>query len=158
MNEVIKTLLYSYPSFDGITEATDRLVYYKAISSYKDNTKTVKQMNEIAALNERAARIVWAKGIIDKLLGELSPLERQLIEYKYFNREQGVGFDSSSRAYFRKQLRLEKKIVAALAYLKPDEEWFMENFGEIYFLRAKYLKMKALSVNAKKNAAKERNV
>lgn len=158
MNEVIKTLLYSYPSFDGITEATDRLVYYKALSSYKDNAKTCNQMNEIAALNERAARVVWAKGIIDKLLNELTPFERQLIEYKYFNREQGVGFDTSSRAYFRKQLRLEKKITAALAYLKPNEDWFFENFGDVYFLKAKYLRIKAAAENGRKNAAKERNI
>lgn len=158
MNVVIKTLLYSYPSFDEVIKATDKLVYYKALSSYKDNLKTYDQMNEIVFLNERSARIVWVKGIIDKLIAELTPFERQLVEYKYFHIKQGEDFDSTSRAYFRKQLKLEKKIDKKTAYLAPDEEWFMKNLGDIYFLRAKYMRIRKMADEGKKNSATERNI
>jgi len=158
MNDVIKTLLYSYPSFEDIIEATDKLIYYKAITSYKDNSKTAKQMNEIVVLGERSSRIVWIKGIIEKLLDSLSPYERQLIEYKYFHVRQGADFDPNARSYFRKQLKLEKKIEGRLEYIKPDEEWFYNNLGDIYFLRAKYARIKKMTESSQKNSAKERNV
>ncbi len=158
MNDVIKTLLYSYPSFDAIVEATDKLVYYKAITSYKNNSKTCDQMNEILALNERSARICWIKGVIDRLLSELTPFERQLIEYKYFHIDKTYDFDPSSRGYFRRQLKLEKTIEKLLDYLNPDEEWFIENLGDIYFLRSKYKKIKKMSECGRKNSAKERNL
>lgn len=157
MNDVIKTLLYSYPSFDEVIKATDKLVYYKAITSYKDNSKTCDQMNEIVQLNERSARIVWIKGVIEQLLNNLNDYERQLVEYKYFHYAKKSDFDTSSRSYFRKQLKLEKKIEEKMSYLNPNEEWFMDNFGDIYFLRTKYLRIKKMA-NEKKNSAKERNV
>ena len=158
MNDVIKTLLYCYPSFIDVIKATDKLVYYKAITSYKDNSKTCAQMNEIVLLNERSARLVWIKGVIDQLLAELTPYERQLVEYKYFHIMQDENFDSSARSYFRKQLKLEKKIEKLMDYLKPDENWFYENLGDIYFLRAKYQRIKKMAETCRKNSAKERNL
>lgn len=158
MNDVIKTLLYSYPSFDKVLESTDRLVYYKALTSYRDNAKTCSQIDEIIRLNECSSRVNLIKGVIDRLLGELEDIERQMIEYKYFRAKKSYDFDPTNRAYFRKQLRLEKKIERKLEYLNPTEEWFTENFGDIYFLNAKYLRIKKLTQEGKKNAGTARNI
>lgn len=158
MNDVIKTLLYSYTTLEKVIESTDRLVYYKALASYHDNTKTLGQIDEILRLNEYSSRINGIKELIDGLLAVLSDLEKQMIEYKYFHKTRLYDFDPNDRSYFRQQLKLEKKIEAKLAYLNPTEAWFMEKFGDIYFLRAKYFNIKKLAQTGKKNSKKERNI
>lgn len=159
MNDVTKTLLYSYPSFDGVLKGISDLIKFKAVTSYKNSNKTYDQMNEIVDLNGKKARIIKLKEQIEALMGMLSQEERSLIEYKYFNRKITEGFDYSSRGYFRKQLRLEKKLDKIAEKNKLTEEWFNEYCWDIYFLRAKYNKIKNVSGFAKsKNAARDRNL
>ena len=101
MNDVIKTLFYSYPSFEGVLKATEKLVYFKAISSYKNNNKTLDQMEEILELNDRAARLKQVKSMVEELIDGLLDDEKQLIEYKYFHYPMPEDFDFTSRKYFR---------------------------------------------------------
>lgn len=159
MNDVIKTLLYSYPSFEGVLKATEKLVYFKAVSSYKNCNKTIKQMEEILELNDRASRILRAKNMIDELIEGLSDEERKLIEYKYFHYSMGDDFDFTSRKYFRRQLKLERKIAARFLSLGIDDKWFKRNLWDVYFLRAKYLRLSAQGNSGSvKNAARDRNL
>ncbi len=159
MNDVIKTLFYSYPSFEGVLKATEKLVYFKAISSYKNNNKTLNQMEEILELNDRAARLKQVKSMVEELIDGLLDDEKQLIEYKYFHYHMPEDFDFTSRKYFRRQLKLEKKIDARALSKGIDEAWFKNNLWDVYFLRAKYLKLVLNNrISVVKNSARDRNL
>lgn len=158
MNNVIKTVLYSYPSFDGVLDGIEKLAYFKAVTSYTDCNKTLKQADKILLLNNQADRIRYLKSIVNGVLSQLLPEERDLIEYKYFRYKKPEDFDYTSRKYFRKQLKLEKKLDKIAQKKGFDEDWFDENFSDIYFLKVKFNKLKNLEEKGGvKNCASESN-
>ena len=145
MEIVLKTLLYSYPSFNIIVEGLEKLAEYKAITSFSNCHKTLQQMENIIKINDRKARISELNCIVERLLNKLTVKERMLIEYKYFKYEMPQGFDYSSRAYFRAQTKTFKKLLKLMENRGYDEEWFKNNYFDIYVLRNKFQKLKAVN-------------
>lgn len=158
MNLVMKTILYSYPSFDGVLDGIEKLAYYKAVTSYTDCNKTLKQVDKILLLNNQADRLRGLKNIIDGILSDILPEERELIEYKYFRRKNNENFDYTSRQYFRRQIKLAKKLDKIAQKKGFDEAWFDENFSDIYFLKVKFQKLKNLEEKQKtENCTRDSN-
>lgn len=146
MNDVIRTLLYSYPSINEAVETIDKVILYKALSSCHDNRKTFQQFNDVIDLIDYSTRIYEAKCIIDKMLCQLTEEERQLVEYKFFcKKDKKANFNPCARVYFRSQLKLEKKIDEKLAYLNATEAWFFDEYGDINFLKVNYYVVKKMS-------------
>ena len=134
----------------------EKLAEYKAISSFGNCAKTLKQMQEIIMINSQKARVIQLKDIAENLLGELSIKERMLIEYKYFKYKMPEGFDYNSRNYFRAQIRVFNKLVKKMNERGYDQDWFESNFLDIFVLDNKYKKLKRLKESgATKNCATE---
>ncbi len=144
MDVVLKTLLYSYPSFNIVIDGLEKLAEYKAISSFSCSSKTVKQMENIIRINEQIAKMDELKAIMECLLSKLSLKEKMLLEYKYFKHEMPDGFDCSSRQYFREQNKLMKKLIKSMENKGYNVEWFEGNYLNIFFLKVKYKKLKKL--------------
>ncbi|MDY4186484.1 MAG: hypothetical protein SOX77_01325 [Candidatus Borkfalkiaceae bacterium] len=157
MNLVMKTVLYSYPSFDGVLDGIEKLVYFKAVTSYTDCNKTLKQADKILLLNNQADRIRMLKNTVNEILCEILPEERELLEYKYFKYKKPEGFDYTSRKYFRKQIKFAKKLDKIAEKKGFDEKWFDENFSDIYFLKVKFQKLKKLEEEKVKNSTRDSN-
>ena len=111
LDVVLKTILYSYPYFEMIIEGLEDLAEYKAITSYKNSNKTLEQMQNILAINGQISKICGLQEIVNRLLAELSPLERLLIEYKFFKATPPKKVNYSARAYFRAQIRVFNKLI-----------------------------------------------
>ncbi len=141
MEIVLKTLLYSYPSFNIIVEGLEKLAEYKAITSFSNCHKTLQQMENIIKINDKLARIRELKDIIEGLLSKLTIKERMLIEYKFFKYDMPEGFDYSTRAYFREQAKTFKKLLKKMKKKNYDEEWFKNNYFDIYVLRNKFQRL-----------------
>lgn len=141
MEIVLKTLLYSYPSFNIIVEGLEKLAEYKAITSFSNCHKTLQQMENIIKINDKLARIRELKDIIEGLLSKLTIKERMLIEYKFFKYDMPEGFDYSTRAYFREQTKTFKKLLKMMEKKNYDEEWFKDNYFDIYVLRNKFQRL-----------------
>ncbi len=144
MNLVFKTLLYSYPSFDGVLDGIEKLAYFKALTSYADSNKTLKQVDKILQLNNQAARLRLLKHTVNGLIAKLSHEERELLRYKFFRLPPRAGFDYTSRTYYRKQKKLALKLDAIAKQKGYDDAWFCKNFSDIYFLKAKYERLKRM--------------
>lgn len=67
---------------------------------------------------------------LEEVLKGLNKDETDCLEYKYFKRkpkEYFIGFDYESRGYFRKQIKLVKKIADKLSKDGADDKWFEDN-------------------------------
>ena len=158
MNIVLKTVLYSYTALDGVIEGLDELILYKAVSSFQSSSKTLAQVDKILILQNQVGRLVGLKNLVEDILNRLSNEERQLTEYKFFRKSSGDDFDYSSRKYFRKQNRLEEKLDRMAEKRGMTEEWFKKEFGDVYFLRVKYAKLKKIAEkNPVHNSVRDRN-
>lgn len=158
MNIVLKTVLYSYTALDGIVEGLDELVLYKAVSSFQSSSKTLAQMDKILLLQNQADRLTGLKVLVEDILSRLSDEERRLAEYKFFRKKSGDDFDYSSRKYFRKQKKLEAKLDKIAEKRGINEEWFKREFSDVYFLRVKYSKLKAIAEKSTtQNSVRDRN-
>lgn len=144
LDVVLKTILYSYPYFEMIIEGLEDLAEYKAITSYKNSNKTLEQMQNILAINGQISKICGLQEIVNGLLAELSPLERLLIEYKFFKATPPKKVNYSARAYFRAQIRVFNKLIERMLQLGYNVDWFKQNYLDLYFLKAKYRKLKKI--------------
>lgn len=142
MENVVNTVLYCYPSFQSVINGMERLAYFKAISSFKDCTKTLSQIEEILQINSQKERLKNLKRTVECILSQLSTEEKMLIEYKFFKIKPSEDYDCTSRKYFRKQNKLYKKLLEIFKVKSLDNEWFEENYFDIYFLKCKYLRFK----------------
>ena len=142
MDVVLKTLLYSYPSFASVKEGLFRLIEHKAVVSFHNCSKTLEQMNNIIKLNNQIAKVSELEKIVQDLLSDLNTKERMLIEYKFFKRQPPIGFDYSSRTYFRAQEKVFKHLLIQMKINKYDHVWFLTNYSDLYFLISKYNSLK----------------
>ena len=157
MDIILKTLLYSYPTFDVAIEGLEKLVEYKALTSFANCHKTVKQMEEIIKINSQSERIYDLKRLVNGFLDKLTLKERMLIEYKFFKYKMPEGFDYCSRRYFREQLKVFEKLLKIMEKNKYDEKWFKSNYGDIFFLQVKYKNLKRTKKQCKANNSKMEN-
>jgi hypothetical protein len=157
MEIVLKTLLYSYPSLDIVVDGLEKLAEYKAITSFSNCHKTLQQMENIIKINDQMARIKELHSLTEGILNNLSLKERMLVEYKFFKYEPPAGFDHSSRGYFREQTKTFNKLLNIMKRKNYDEEWFKDNYFDIYVLRNKFQKLKAIKEKSTAlNSARER--
>jgi hypothetical protein len=157
MEIVLKTLLYSYPSLDIVVDGLEKLAEYKAITSFSNCHKTLQQMENIIKINDQMARVKELHSLTEGILNKLSLKERMLVEYKFFKYELPEGFDHNSRAYFREQTKTFNKLLKIMKNKNYDEEWFKDNYFDIYVLRNKFQKLKAVKAkNIMQNSASER--
>lgn len=133
----VKTLLYAYPHLLSIIKQIDDIVMRKALSSMRDFSPCVEQCEKIINLTEQKKVLINLKIKLDKMVGEMSGNQLDMLDYKYFKqkpKEYYALFDATSRSYFRRQLSLVKKVNGILEREGLSNEWF-----EKYCLRISFL-------------------
>ena len=138
MKDYQKTMLFLYPRLKRFAEDIGQYARAKAIASSlgrEDTEATVQALIDCAHAQRCCGQL---KALLDGVLGELTEEERLLLEYKYFRRRTkacGVPFGFSPRTYYRRQLRLERRLNAKFLQRGMDEGWFLRTFGGIPAVR-----------------------
>lgn len=133
-----KVLLYAYPHLEDLSRQIDELVLKRALSSFSNYTCCETQCEMILNMSDQKVRLLALKSRLDEILTRLTDYEIELLEYKYFKRKPKSSFsdfDSTSRQYFRRQLKLTEKISALLNRVGMTEKWFNENYLDIDFMK-----------------------
>lgn len=132
-----KVLLYAYPCVDKLIEQIDELVEKKAYSSMDDFSPCIEISNKILNLTEQKKRIIQIYYIVSDVLSKLSNYEKDCLEYKYFKRldkEHFKDFDSTSRTYFRNQIKCLKRVGILLEKFNYSDERFLSDKNCVKFL------------------------
>lgn len=133
-----KVLLYAYPHLEDLARQIDKLVLKRALSSFSNYTSCESQCETILGMSDQKVRLLALKTRLDEILTRLTEYEMELLEYKYFKRKPRSSFsdfDSTSRQYFRRQLKLTEKISFLLNKSGMTEKWFNENYLDIDFMK-----------------------
>jgi hypothetical protein len=105
----------------------DDIVLRKALSSMSDFSPCEEQCAKIIELTEQKKIYIDFKLRADKVVESLSEYELDCLDYKYFKqkpKEYYNGFDVSSRSYFRKQIRIAKKVNSLMEKQGLNDKWF----------------------------------
>ncbi len=156
-----KTALYAYPNIMAITEQIDELVEKKAVFSMNDFTPAIEQFNKIVDLTEQKKVMFALKLYLDDVIAKLTKDELDCLEYKYFKRKSKKyfeNFDFTSRAYFRKQVKIIKKVSKSLELSGATDEWFKKNCLDMDFFKELLKRVIEHEKNSQKNKGVKKKV
>ena len=146
-----KTMLTCFKHIDSINNQIENLIIKKAKGSFYGTTSALDVANELIDLGEVRLDLMELKEVTEIALSKLSAEDKMLLEYKYFNLLPSIeDFDHTSRNYFRKQVRAIGRFNKALESLGYDEEWFLDNYLKIPFIKGAY--HKTINEEGKKHA------
>jgi hypothetical protein len=132
----LKTVLYAYPLLKTVGEDYAEHIRNKALLSY-DSGKSAEQL--AVYLAEEILRkncLEWLKDVIEQTLSKMTPLERSLIETRYFGKKKRedlfpVGQAWSERKYFRCQQKVGEKIGGMLSVAGVTKEVFDRELADL---------------------------
>lgn len=154
-----KTVLYAYTNVDAVAEQIDELVEKKALSSMRDFSPCEEQCEKIINLTYSKDVLFELKIFAEKALIAFNDEELKYLDYKYFKKmpkESFIGFDYTSRNYFRKQVRLAEKFAKRLEKFGADDQWFEKQCLKIDFLREMYKRVMESEIKNRKNTLAKR--
>ena len=153
-----KTLLSSYANLENVMAQIDELAVKKALASANDYSPCALQCEKIIQLNFQKDVIQVLKLTMDGILKKTAKKDLDLLDYKYFKKRPRAfykDFDSSSRAYFRNQVRVAKEFGDKLDRIGINDEWFEENCLSTEFFSELYKRVKEHEIASYKNKSKE---
>ena len=156
-----RTILYAYANIDAVKEQIDDFVERKALSSMRDFSPCIEQCEKMLEYTAQKVALIELKDFVEKALKKLSVYEMDCLEYKYFKRkpkEYFIGFDYESRAYFRKQVSLIKKLSESFESIGLTDEWFEKNCLNTNFFRELLKRVEAYEGQCHKNKKKKQKV
>jgi len=134
-----KTVLYAYSESEALLEQIDGLIVKKALSSFSDFSPAVDQCNAVIEYMEQKKVLIDLAVKVEKILSGFSKDELDCIDYKYLRKKPKdyfVDFDSSSRSYFRKQVKIASKFADKLERQGIDDKYFETKCLRIDFFKA----------------------
>ena len=152
-----KTALYAYPNLDAVADQIDELVERKALFSINDYSPAIEQCEKIVDFTFQKDVLFALRIRIDEIFDKLTQDEKDCIEYKFFKRkpkEYFKGFDFESRAYFRKQVKVAKKIAQKLEKDGATDKWFEENCLTMDFFKELLKRVIEHETSSRKNPKK----
>ena len=152
-----RTILYAYANIDAVKEQIDDFVERKALSSMRDFSPCVEQCEKMLEYTAQKVALIELKEFTEKALKKLSPYEMDCLEYKYFKRkpkEYFIGFDYESRAYFRKQVSLVKRISEYFDSVGLTDKWFEKNCLNTNFFKELLRRVESYESQCNKNKKK----
>ena len=152
-----KVVLYAYASLDAVMEQIDNLVEKKTLGSFSDYSPALKQCEQVAELFWQKDVIIYLKEITEKVLKKYTEKELLYFDYKYFKQKEKecfIGFDYTSRAYFRKQNALVKSFSEKIERAGINDEYFEEYVLKIGFFKEMLKRVYELEKNCFKNKPK----
>ena len=133
-----KSILYAYPNLETIATQIDELVMKRALGSMSDFSPAIEQYERIIDLTEQKTVLFELEILTEKILKTFSKEEIDCLDYKYFKgkpKEYYSNFDSSSRNYFRRQVRVAQKFADRLEKLGFTDRDFEEKCLKIDFFK-----------------------
>ena len=140
-----KVILYSYAHLTALAEQIDELVEKKAFSSSMNFTPAIRQFESIIDLTYQKDVVFALKLCADKALESFTEREKDFLDYKYFHlkpKEYYADFDSTSRKYFRCQIRLAEKFAAKMEKAGYSDERFDNECQSSEFFREMLARVK----------------
>ncbi len=157
-----KCVLFGYPHLKELTEQIDNIVEKKALGSMSNFSPCLFQCEEILDLTEQKKNLIFLLVIMKKITLKLTREESVYLDYKYFKRlpkDVYLGFDFSSRNYFRKQVRLAEKVAYLLEQEGVDDQCFEQKFLIMDFFKEMLKRVEEIERSSRKNKpVKEKNV
>ena len=140
MENYIKTVLYAYPLLETVGEDYAEHIRNKALLSYDSRLDAESLAVYLAEEILRKNCLEWLKNVIEQTLGKMSPLERALIETRYFGKKRRenvfpTGQQWSERKYFRYQKKVGEKIGGMLAVAGITKEVFDKDLAELDLIK-----------------------
>lgn len=136
-----KTILLSYANLENVSKQIDELMLKRALASANDFSPCEIQCENIVKLSFQKDVIYVLKLALDGIIKKLPKKDVDLLDYKYFKMRPRTfykDFDTTSRSYFRNQVRIAKEFGDRLERIGINDEWFEENclcaeyFSELY--------------------------
>ena len=129
MENYIKTVLYAYPLLETVGEDYAEHIRNKALLSYDSRLDAESLAVYLAEEILRKNCLEWLKSVVEQTLQKMSPLERALIETRYFGKKKREdifpnGEQWSERKYFRCQQKAGEKFGGMLAVAGVTKEVF----------------------------------
>ncbi len=149
-----KSVLYSYPHLSDLAEQFDQSVERKALNSMTNYSPCIFQCEEILSLTEQKKSVLLLWLVMKKIILKLSNEEMLYLDYKYFKKmpkEVYDNFDTSSRNYFRKQVKLAEKVANLLEKEGVTDTVYQEKYLAIDFFKEMLKRVNELEEKAKKN-------
>lgn len=143
MKDYQKVMLLLYPKLERMATDIGQIVRAKAAASYTGREPAEAVVEKLIEYNYVQGCVAGLKEALDGILRSLDREEAFLLEYKYFRRKKELSgtfadmrFECSERTYFRRQLRLERKLNALFMRDGLTEAWFFETFSRIPYIMA----------------------
>ena len=149
-----RTILYAYANIEEVKEQIDDFVERKALSSMRDFSPCIEQCEKMLEYTAQKVALIELKEFVDRALKKLSSYELDCLEYKYFKRkpkEYFIGFDYESRSYFRKQVRLVKKLGERFEDMGLTDVWFEKNCLNTNFFKELLRRVESYESKCNKN-------
>lgn len=154
-----KTALYAYPNVESLIEQIDELVERKALYSMNDFSPCEQIAEKILDYTAQKVTLKELKAFTEKALSNFTKDELDCLDYKYFKinpKEYYKDFDTSSRNYFRKQIRIAKKFSEKMDRVGATDEWFKENCLKNDFFKELLKRVYEHEKNSNKNKPKNK--
>lgn len=135
-----KIILSSYNNLNKMIQAIEDEIDDKCVFSYGNKMPCAEIVEDIAGMINRKERFKLLKWKIDKVFSFLNDEEIDLLNCKYLNKPPKHKFDFSLRTYFRKQVRLLKKIDEYFSYIGLSDETFFDEFKNDRFITSAAIK------------------
>ena len=141
MSYYVKTILSCYKALMPLSKQMETIIKQKAKNSYYNYSPCQVQAEEILKIVNVRLLLLDLKSLTEEALSKLSFNDLWLIKYKYFGETPDFEFDHTSRNYFRKQVKVIEKLKKVFCSIGVTEEWFMNNYFDIVFIKKYYNKI-----------------
>lgn len=158
-----KSILYAYANLEEVIEQIDEHIERKALCSINDYSPCLEQCEKIIELIGQKDVLIDLKIKAENVLKKFTDEELDYFDYKYFKirpKEYYQDFDSFSRNYFRRQIKLADKFCKLIEKEGITQKYYEENCMPIDFMREllkRVIEHEKLSYKNKPNKLKKIN-
>ncbi len=153
-----KTILYAYPCVETLLNQIDEIVEKRAMASMTNFSPAEEQCEKILALIRQKDTLINMKLMVDDVLKKFTQEEMDCLDYKYFRfrkKEDFKDFDSSSRGYFRRQIRIADKFALRIEKKGITDAVFEKEYLSMPFFSELIKRVIEHETNSKKNKSKK---
>jgi len=130
-----KILLSAYPNLGAAVKAVKENYLRRCYNSAYFSESVARFSQKVLNLFAEGEILADLKDKLDLLVSRLTDEEKDLFFFKYCGIMPKNKFDFSLRTYFRKQIKLQRKIETFLGFLNITEEVFKNKYMSTEFFR-----------------------
>lgn len=153
-----KVVLYAYAHLGALTKQIDEIVEKKAFSSSMNFSPAINQYEDIIELTFQKQVVFALKLCAADALKNFTDKEKLCLDYKYFKTLKPAdynGLDTTSRAYFRLQVKLAEKFAKNLEKAGFSDERFISECLSMDFFREMLKRVKERENLSRKNKSEK---